>query len=192
MIISYIWLLLFVLSFITCLFSGSYSLPASALMDGAKAAVDMCIQLCGALCFWSGIMEVMRRSRISDKIAEIMQPFLSWLMPNCHDKKEIMDSESSNVAANLLGLGNAATPLGIKTVTAMAKTFGSSAATNDMCMFIVLNTASIQLLPTTVAAIRSSCGAQSAFDILPAVWITSIASVSAGIASAKLMAKFFK
>ena len=192
MIISYFWLLLFVLSFVTCIFTGNYSLVTSALMDGSASAVKMCIELCGALCLWSGIMEVMKRSGLTQKIAKIMRPFLSKLMPNCSDKKDIMDAASSNVAANMLGLGNAATPLGIKTVTAMAKAFGTAVATNDMCMFVVLNTASIQILPTTVAAIRAACGSQAPFDILPAVWITSIASVSVGIASGKLMSRFFK
>jgi spore maturation protein A len=137
-------------------------------------------------------MEVMRVSGITEKIAKLLQPLLSLIMPKCHDDPAIMTPACANVASNLLGLGNAATPLGIKTVCAMVNAFGSSAATNDMCMFIILNTASIQLLPTTVAAIRSAAGAQAPFDILPAVWLTSFASVTVGILSGKLMSKIFK
>ncbi|MBQ8974130.1 MAG: spore maturation protein A, partial [Oscillospiraceae bacterium] len=95
------------------------------------------------------------------------------------------------ICANMLGLGNAATPLGIRAVRLMAQRCGTAAATDDMCMLIVMNTASIQLLPTTVAALRGTYGAASAFDILPAVWITSAVSVAVGIAAAKLLSRFF-
>ena len=101
-----------------------------------------------------------------------------------------MDALSSNVSANLLGLGNAATPAGIKAAVGLKRLSGLSSASDELCLLVVMNTASIQLLPTTVASLRASFGAASPFDILPAVWLSSILSVTVGILAAKLFQRF--
>ena len=120
-----------------------------------------------------------------------MRPIFRKLFPSASRDKIALGYLTANVSANLLGLGNAATPMGIAAVNRMQKLSKSTVATDEMCLLVVMNTASIQLLPTTVASVRASLGAGSAFDILPAVWLSSILSVSAGILAAKVLRRFF-
>ena len=189
MLISYLWLGLLLAGIVSACFSGQWSMPTDALLAGAGSAVALCVELCGALCLWSGILEVLRRSGLSEKLAALLRPVLKRLMPAACGNAAVCQAVSANVCANILGLGNAATPLGIQAVRLMSD--GSGAASDDLCLFAVLNTASIQLLPTTVAALRSGAGAVSAFDILPAVWITSAVSVCVGVGAARLLARRF-
>jgi spore maturation protein A len=137
-------------------------------------------------------MEVMRRSGISNSLKNLLLPFLGRLFPASKNNKSIMEAVSANVSANLLGLGNAATPLGIKAATEMAGSLSDGAATDDMCTLVVMNTASIQLIPATVAAVRAAAGAVNPFDILPAVWVSSLSSVTVGIIAAKLFRRFWR
>ena len=189
---TWVWTSLAVFSVIFGLISGNIEAVGTGALEGAGAAVTLCIGICGVTCLWSGIMEIMRRSGISAALSRVFLPVLSRLFPAARRNREAMEAISANVSANLLGLGNAATPLGIKAVTAMSKFSQQGVATNDMCMFIVINTASIQLIPATIAGIRAAAGAAAPFDILPAVWITSVVSVCAGIAAAKILSRFWK
>jgi len=164
---------------------------ASAAMEGARAAVDLCVSIAGMLCLWSGVMEVMRRSGLSGQLSRLLRPVLGRLFPEAAGDRRIMDSISANVSANLLGLGNAATPLGIQAARRMAR-HTNGRADDELCRLVVLNTASIQLLPTTVAGVRGALGAESAFDILPAVWLASVLSVTAGLLAAKALGKIWR
>lgn len=188
MALAWIWTIMIVCSVIFGLFSGNIDAVGKAALDGAGAAVTLCIGICGVTCLWTGVMEVMRRSGISGNLKQLFLPVLSLLFPSSKRNKDAMEAVSANVSANLLGLGNAATPLGIKAASEMAKLSRNGVATDDLCMLVIINTASIQLIPATVGAIRAAAGAAKPFDILPAVWIASISSVIVGI----LMAKLFK
>ena len=161
---------------------------AAAAMEGARAAVDLCLSIAGMLCLWSGVMEVMRRSGLSGQLSRLLRPVLGRLFPEAAGDRRIMDSISANVSANLLGLGNAATPLGIEAAKGLAKK-SPGRASDGLCMLIVCNTASIQLIPTTVAAVRAAEGCAAPFDILPAVWLASGLSVCAGILACKLLSR---
>ena len=164
---------------------------AAAAMEGARAAVDLCVSIAGMLCLWSGVMEVMRRSGLSEQLSRLLRPVLGRLFPEAAGDRRIMDALAANVSANLLGLGNAATPLGIEAARGLAKR--SPGTANDaLCMLIVCNTASIQLIPTTVAAVRASAGSAAPFDILPAVWLASALSVCTGILACKLLARVWR
>ena len=164
---------------------------ASAAMEGARAAVDLCVSIAGMLCLWSGVMEVMRRSGLSEQLSRLLRPVLGRLFPEAAGERRIMDALAANVSANLLGLGNAATPLGIEAARGLAKR--SPGTANDaLCMLIVCNTASIQLIPTTVAAVRASAGSAAPFDILPAVWLASALSVCTGILACKILARVWR
>ncbi len=164
---------------------------ASAAMEGARAAVDLCVSIAGMLCLWSGVMEVMRRSGLSEQLSRLLRPVLGRLFPEAAGDRRIMDALAANVSANLLGLGNAATPLGIEAARGLAKR--SPGTANDaLCMLIVCNTASIQLIPTTVAAVRASAGSAAPFDILPAVWLASALSVCTGILACKILARVWR
>ena len=184
MVMSVIWIFMVGASLVFGVLSGNTGLGRAA-MAGAARAVELGISLAGSLCLWSGFAELLRRGGLQDRLGRLLSPLLGRLYPTARQDPETMASLSGNVTANLLGLGNAATPLGIAAVNRMRALSGGTGATDEMCLLIVMNTASIQLLPTTAAALRASLGAAAPFDILPAVWVTSVLSVTAGILSAK-------
>jgi spore maturation protein A len=163
-------------------------LPSSS--DLAGAAVELCLGMLGGMCLWMGVMELMQRSGLAAGLARLFRPLLQRLLPRAARDVETLGALSANVSANLLGLGNAATPLGIRAAQRMARGCGG-VADDELCRLVVLNTASIQLIPTTVAAIRASLGCQHPFDILPAVWITSFLSAGLGLAGAVLLGKVY-
>lgn len=189
MAMGIIWTVMLLISILSAVATGRVEALSSAAFDGAAAAVTLCLSTGGVICLWTGIIEVMKRSGLSEALSKLLRPLLRRLFPNASRDREVMDALSANVSANLLGLGNAATPMGIKAATGMLRLSGGKAATDELCLLVVMNTASLTLLPTTVAAVRAAAGAQNAFDILPAVWLSSLASVSAGIAAAKLLAR---
>ena len=133
-------------------------------------------------------MEVLNACGLSQKIAGCFHPLLHRLLPQASQDSETLAAISANVSANLLGLGNAATPLGIQAACRMARGCGGTAS-DELCLLVVLNTASIQLLPTTVASIRAAYGSAAPFDILPAVWVSSLASVTAGLLTARFLSR---
>ena len=159
-----------------------------ALVSGAESAVELCLSLCGMICLWSALLELMRECGLTEKLSKFLRPMLRLLYPSAAKNEEVMDALATNVSANLLGLGNAATPAGINAALGLKRLSGSDSASNELCMLVVMNTASIQLLPTTVSALRASLGAGAPMDILPAVWLSSLVSLAAGI----LAAKFFE
>ena len=191
MAMTIIWTGMVVLSVLCGLATGRGPAVAAAAMEGAAAGVELCLSMAGVLCLWMGVMEVMKRSGLSDKLSRLLMPVLRRLYPAFARDREVMDTISANVSANLLGLGNAATPLGLEAARKMSrKTPG--VASDGLCMLVVCNTASIQLIPTTVAAVRAGVGCAAQFDCLPAVWLASAISVSVGILAAKLFSKVWR
>ena len=157
----------------------------------ASAAVELALSIAGMLCLWTGVMEVMRRSGLADGLSRLLAPVLRRLFPQAARDRDTMDSISANVSANLLGLGSAATPLGLEAARRLARR-SPGTASNDLCMLVVCNTASIQLIPTTVASVRAAEGCAAPFDILPAVWLASTLSVGVGILACKIFAGVWK
>lgn len=133
-------------------------------------------------------MEIMNACGLSARLARAFRPILRRLLPNACRDEETLSAISANVSANLLGLGNAATPLGIRAARRMARGCGG-VASDELCLLVVLNTASIQLLPTTIASLRAAAGCSTPFDILPAVWLSSVWSVAAGLLTAHLLSR---
>lgn len=191
MTMAWIWTGMAVLSILCGLATGRGDLVAAAAVEGAQAAVELCVSIAGMLCLWTGVMEIMRRSGLAEGLSRLLRPVLSALFPQVSGDRGVMDSISANVSANLLGLGNAATPLGIEAVRRMERK-SPGTASDAMCMLVVCNTASIQLIPTTVASVRAAAGSSSPFDILPAVWLASALSVGVGITSCKLFARIWR
>ena len=187
MVMGVVWVFMLAASVASALFLRKLGVLTPAAMEGAGSAVTLCLSLAGALCLWSGLSKVMERAGLTEKLGKLMKPLLSRLFPTAGRDALTLGYLTANVSANLLGLGNAATPMGIAAVKRMQRLAHTSEATDEMCLLIVMNTASIQLLPTTVASVRAGLGAASPFDILPAVWLTSAASVSMGLLAAKLM-----
>lgn len=186
-----IWTGMVSVSVLYGLWAGNGSAVAAGAVEGAAAAVELCLTMAGVMCLWMGVMEVMKRSGLAESLSRLLRPILRRLYPDFRRDRETMDAVSANVSANLLGLGNAATPLGIQAARRMArKTPG--VASDSLCMLVVCNTASIQLIPTTVASVRLAAGCAAPFDILPAVWLASAISVAVGIAAAKIMGRLWR
>ena len=177
---SFLLLAIFILSTLFSLFSGTSLETGSSLFAGAEKAVGFCLSVGGGICLWSAVMEVMERCGIASAISKALRPLLGRLFPHAAGDSATMSALSQNVSANLLGLGNAATPAGVRAAKGLARL----GAQDELCLLVVLNTASIQLIPSTIAAIRAAQGAVSPFDITPAVWISSLISVCAGLGAA--------
>lgn len=188
---AFIWTGMVVLSLICAILTGNEAALAAATLEGAKAAVQLCISMAGILCLWMGIMEMMKRAGLADKIARLLHPLLRRLFPDFARDGDVMNTIAANVSANLLGLGNAATPLGLDAARKMSKKTPGVAG-DSLCMLVVCNTASIQLIPTTVAGVRMAAGSATPFDILPAVWLASIISITVGITAAKILSKVWR
>lgn len=183
-----IWTGMVVVSVIFGLFSGQMDAVSQAALTGAGSAVQLCLSMAGVLCLWSGVMEIMNRCGISARLARVFRPLLRWLLPRASRDDETLSAVSANVSANLLGLGNAATPLGVQAACRMARG-QNGVASDELCLLVVLNTASIQLVPATVASVRAAAGAAAPLDILPAVWLSSALSVTVGLLAAKTLAR---
>lgn len=191
MAMAWIWTGMVVVSVIYGSANGTIDAVGAAAMEGAQAAVQLCLTMAGVMCLWNGVMAVMKAGGLMDALSRAFRPILGRLLPNACRDKETLAALGGNVSANLLGLGNAATPLGIKAACRMARG-ASGRATDELCLLVVLNTASIQLLPTTVAGVRAALGSANAFDILPAVWIASVLSVTAGLLAAKFFSRVWR
>lgn len=167
--------------------TGRMNEVSSALLTEGEQAVRLSLSLMGGFCFWGGITEIAKRSHLTDSIANALLPITGRLFRKINRRGEAMGAISMNITANLLGLGNAATPLGIAAMTALKKEErADSSATDNMALFVVMNTASLQLIPTTAAMLRAAAGAASPFDIISAVWCTSLVSLTVGITAVKL------
>ncbi|MBR3705039.1 MAG: spore maturation protein A [Oscillospiraceae bacterium] len=191
MTMAIIWTGMVLLSVIFGVARGTIDAVGAAAMEGAAAAVELCLAMAGVMCLWSGVMSLMKACGVTDVLNKLFRPLLSRLMPCASRDAQTLDALSGNLSCNLLGLGNAATPLGVRAAQRMARGCDGVAG-DELCMLVVLNTASIQLLPTTVAGVRAALGCADPFDILPAVWLSSILSVSAGIAAVKLFSRLWR
>lgn len=185
---AWVWTGMVTLSLIFGLLSGNLDAVASAALEGARSAVELSLSMAGVLCLWSGVMEIMNACGLSEGLAGLFRPILRRLLPNASRDPETLAAVSANVSANLLGLGNAATPLGIRAARRMAKGC-SGVASDELCRLVVLNTASIQLIPATIASVRAAAGCKAPFDILPAVWLASALSVTVGLLAAWLLSR---
>ena len=187
MAMSRIWGGMVLLSLLFGAATGRMDAVSEAALSGAQSAVELSLSMAGVLCLWSGVMEIMNVCGLSGSLARAFRPLLRRLLPEASQDSETLAAVSANVSANLLGLGNAATPLGIRAARRMARGCGG-VASDELCRLVVLNTASIQLLPATIASVRAAAGCRTPFDILPAVWFSSVLSVAAGLTAAWLLA----
>lgn len=185
---SFLLLSIFLLSTLFSLYFGTSSETGSSLFEGAEKALAFCLSAGGGICLWSAVMEVMERCGMASTLSKALRPLLGRLFPCASGDSQTMAALSQNVSANLLGLGNAATPAGIRAARGLA----GLGAEDELCLLVVLNTASIQLIPSTIAAVRASQGAVSAFDITPAVWISSVLSVCAGLGAAAVLRRLWR
>lgn len=192
MALTWIWVGMVCIALVFGAATGQSAAVGAAAAQGVQQAITFCLTVGGMICLWSGVMEVMRRSGIAAGLSKLLQPVLRRLFPHASRDAQTLDALSMNVSANLLGLGNAATPAGVRAAQAMAREIRGDAASDELCLLVVLNTASIQLLPVTIAAVRETAGAAVPFDILPAVWVTSLCSVTVGLLTGKGLARIWR
>ena len=189
MIMSWIICIFAGLSCVCALLTGNGSPLAASIPAGAQSGITLALAMAGSLCLWTGVGKLLEHTGLTGFLSRLLQPVLARVFPGSAEDPVLAQRLSGNICANFLGLGNAATPMGIQAVQRMALHARSATATDEMCRLVVLNTASIQLIPTTVAAVRSSLGCAAPFDLLPAVWISSICSAGAGLLAACLLGK---
>ncbi len=189
MVMSIIWSGLVLISVVCSIVTGSGSALAASVPAGAQAGITLALSITGSICLWTGVGKVMEKAGITAMLSKMLSPLLHRVFPGTKQNPVLAETLSGNICANLLGLGNAATPMGIRAVQQMKNPEKPHLATDQMCRLIVLNTASIQLIPANVAAVRASLGCASPFDILPAVWLTSLCSASLGVCAAFLLGK---
>ncbi len=184
---SYVWAGMIVLAYLFALINGRVEAVTQSALDGAKSAVEMTLALLGMMCLWTGLLEIAKRSGLTERLAKLVRPLMRFLFPQLSHNGEAVSAIVMNMTANFLGLSNAATPLGLKAMEELDRVNGrSSRASDAMCMFVVINTASINLIPTTLITLRSAAGSSDPFGIIVPVWICSILSVSVGVAAVKL------
>lgn len=185
---SYIWGGMIVFSVLAAFFTGRMDAVAQGALDGADAAIKMAFSLLGIMCLWSGLLEIAKRSGLTEKLAQLLRPFMRLLFPHLPPNSPAVSAMVMNMTANMLGLSNAATPLGLAAMEELDKINPHKGiASDEMCLFVVINTASISLFPTTVIALRRAAGSTDPFSILVPVWLCSLIALIFGVLAAKLL-----
>lgn len=187
---NYIWAIMILFSFVSAIFNGGMQSLSDAVIGGGQSAIDLCISLTGMMCLWGGIMNVAQQSGFTVLISRILSPVFRVLFKNVKKNSDTAQAVSMNVTANLLGLGNAATPLGLEAIKRMQKdNFNKNVATNDMTIFVVMNSSAMRIIPTTVAMMRSKYNSLSPMEIMPATWVCTAMSLTVGICVSKILGK---
>ena len=184
---SYVFGVMIAASFLYALIDGSLAALSEGMLNASGEAIELLLSISGMLIMWSGFMRIAKDCGLIEKLSRLFAPILRRLYPDVAPDSEAFRCISMNISANLLGLGNAATPLGIRAMRELKRHSPGDTATDSMVTFVLMNTASIQLIPTTVAALRKSYGSQQPFDILLCVWITSVAALAAGLLSSGII-----
>lgn len=188
--LNIIWPIFIIVSYIYAIFTGNVSQINNSVFESCESAVKLTITFLGTMCLWSGIMQIAKKTKLLEKLTNFLTPLMKLLFPDIQKGDPVHKEISMNMVANILGLGNAATPLGLKAMKTLQKNNPKKdTLTNSMAMFIIINTASIQLIPTTVIAIRSSLGSRNPTSIIVPVWIATITAATVGIITAKILMK---
>lgn len=188
--LNYIWACMVIFSIICSFFTKTVNECINAGLNGAANAVSTVIALAGMMCLWSGLMAIGEAGGIVRAFSKLLRPLLKFLFPDIKPESKAAGAMVMNMTANIFGLGNSATPLGLTAMQDLDEQNGKKArASNSMCTFVVLNTASIQLLPTTVIALRANAGSAAPSEIIVPVWIASIISVAVGLTFSKILEK---
>lgn len=188
--LNILWPTFIILSFIYAIITGKVTEVNSGIFDALENAVELSITFLGTISLWNGIMEIAKNTSLINKLTNLLRPAIKRLFPELKNNEKANQEISINMIANILGLGNAATPLGIKAMQTMQQeNRRKDELSNSMMMFILLNTASLQIIPTNVIAIRTSLGSQNPTSIIIPVWISSIVAAIIGILSVKILIK---
>lgn len=188
-----IWPVFLIISFIYAIFLGRLPEINNSIFESTSGAIELCLTLVGTMSLWCGIIKIAMETSLVNKLIKLLKPILRKLFPEIKENDEVHKEISMNIIANLLGLGNAATPLGLKAMKSLQKeNKNKEELSNSMAILIVLNTASIQIIPTTVIAIRTTLGAKNPTEMIIPIWIATIAAAVSAIISAKIFIKLGK
>ena len=188
--LNYIWMGLLLIGFTVGIINGRIDQVTKAAMDSAQSAVTVCIGLLGVMCLWTGLMKVAEKSGLVTGISRIVRPVMSFLYPEIPKDHPALGAIVMNLVANFLGLGNAATPLGIKAMNELQTlNKDKKPATDSMCMFLVMNTSAIQLVPASIIALRAAEGSKKPAEIIVCIWIASVCATIMGVTAAKLLSR---
>ena len=188
--LNYIWGCMIIISVLCASITGRIENLSGSIFSGADNAIKLIFSIIGMMALWTGLMKIAEKSGLTSLIAKFLSPITSRLFPEYGKNSNEIKAICMNITANLLGLGNAATPFGIAAMKELNKNNPhKNIATNSMVIFALLNTASIQLIPTMIASMRLNYGSKNPFDIIPAVWLTSFSALSIGILTAKFFEK---
>lgn len=188
--LNFLWPFFIIISFVYAFISGNVDKVNNSIFESTKSAVDLSITLLGTTCLWNGIMEIATKTSMIDKLAKVLQPIIKFLFPEIKKENNVNKEIAMNIIANIFGLGNAATPTGLKVMKSLQKeNQNKDTISNSMAMFIVINTASLQLIPTTVIAIRSSMGSQNPTKIIIPVWFATICAAITAVIATKIFIK---
>lgn len=191
--LNIIWPIFIIISFVYAIIVGNIEQVNSGIFRSAEEAVELSITFIGTICLWNGIMEIVKNTSLMGKLTKTLKPFMKVVFPNLKNDSNESKEISMNIIANMLGLGNAATPLGLKAMKSLQeKNINKDTLSDEMAMFIVLNTASMQLIPTTVIAIRTSLNSSDASQIIFPILVATTCSSIVGIISTKCIVKKFK
>ena len=191
--LNILWPIFIILSFIYGLISGKVNEINNGIFKSLTDAVELTITFLGTICLWNGLMEIVKKTTLINKLTKILKPLINILFPELKENQKAKEEIAMNLIANILGLGNAATPLGLKAMKTMQKeNKKKDTLSNSMMMFIVLNTASLQLIPTNVIAIRSSLNSDNPTNIILPVWIATIIAAMVGIIFTRILIKKIK
>lgn len=191
--LNIVWPFFIIISFSYAIFFGNLESLNSSIFESTESVIQLCLSLLGTICLWNGIMKIASETNMINKLSNILKPIIQFLFPELKNNKKIQKQISMNMIANILGLGNAATPLGLKAMKSMQEeNANKEELSNSMMMFIVINTASIQIIPTTVIAIRNSLESNNPTSIVFPVWIATICAAISAVISTKILIKFTK
>lgn len=190
--LNILWPIFIILSIIYALFCGNIEQVSNGFFESASSAVQLTLTFFGTICLWNGIMQIAKEAGLMKQLTKTLKPILTFLFPKLKKQSKAYEEIAMNFIANLLGLGNAATPLGLKAMKSLQQeNTQKETLSNEMATLIVLNTASLQLIPTNVIAIRSSLGSQAPSSIIVAVWIATVVAAFVGITATKILMKRF-
>ncbi|MBB6630079.1 nucleoside recognition domain-containing protein [Clostridium algidicarnis] len=190
--INYIWFFMIVVSIILGLFFGKAEIISKAIIDSSSSTVNLTLGLLGIISLWSGIMKIAEKSGLTEKISRLLLPILKVLFKDAAKDEKALGAIVMNLSANIMGLSNAATPFGIKAMERLQELNNhGDTASNDMALFLVLNAACIQLIPTTVISLRAVEGSNNAAIIIVPVIITTSIAAMVGIICCKVLERFF-
>lgn len=185
--LNILWPAFILISFLYGILRGNVEAVNQSIFESATSAVELSITFFGTICLWNGIMKIAQETSFVTKLTRLLRPVIHFLFPECKENEKAKEEISMNIVANILGLGNAATPLGLKAMKTLQKDNPKKdTISNSMAMFIVINTASLQLIPTTVIAIRASLNSSNPTQIIFPVWGATIAAAVAAITATKI------